>query len=402
MAKITQEEFILKAIEKYSNYDYSKVKYINDRCKIIIGCPIHGYVSVRVAQFLMHGCSACNPSAPETIQKFIDKANKKHNYMYDYSKVTTLKSYTDEFGKTIDIKSEIICKSCNNLFLQSTRNHLKGAGCPECARTKRSLSIKKAAAEKTVHIKIKDLEGFIAKSIEVYGDKFDFTESLYTQASKNINLRCKLHPETLITRKPSDHISSGKAGYLGCRHCSDERIRSIQTMNVNDFVEHCTKIHNSKYTYPGITQFENLDVEIDIVCNVHGEFKQSAILHKAGHGCTACARSMGLTEREWLDSLNIPNMKYQHKIDMGKHSLYADGYDPDTNTIYEFHGDYWHGNPKVFNANDINEVNKFTFGKLYEITCKRTDKLKKLGYNVVEMWENDWKQILKERKNNDK
>ena len=35
----------------------------------------------------------------------------------------------------------------------------------------------------------------------------------------------------------------------------------------------------------------------------------------------------------------------QHKIEyMPNKFLFTDGYDPTTNTIYEYLGDYWHGN----------------------------------------------------------
>jgi hypothetical protein len=58
--------------------------------------------------------------------------------------------------------------------------------------------------------------------------------------------------------------------------------------------------------------------------------------------------------------------------------------------VYEFLGDYWHGNPKIYNKNDINtRVNK-TFGQLYKETFTRFKKLRKLGYKIVYIWEKDF------------
>ena len=31
----------------------------------------------------------------------------------------------------------------------------------------------------------------------------------------------------------------------------------------------------------------------------------------------------------------------------------VDGYDSKTNTIYEFNGDFWHGNPNIYNLTDL-------------------------------------------------
>lgn len=68
----------------------------------------------------------------------------------------------------------------------------------------------------------------------------------------------------------------------------------------------------------------------------------------------------------------------------------ADGFDPETNTVYEFLGDFWHGNPKIYNPNDINAVNKKSFGILYENTLKRRNYLKSLDYKIKYIWESEY------------
>jgi len=72
----------------------------------------------------------------------------------------------------------------------------------------------------------------------------------------------------------------------------------------------------------------------------------------------------------------------------------VDGYDPDTKTIYEFNGDFWHGNPDIFNSYDYNNVSKKQFGELYENTLKRERELIKKGYNVISIWENDFNELF--------
>ena len=71
----------------------------------------------------------------------------------------------------------------------------------------------------------------------------------------------------------------------------------------------------------------------------------------------------------------------------------ADGYCEETNTIYEFHGDYWHGNPNKFNPN-----NKFrgeiTFGSIFIKTCIREFKLRERGYNYVCIWESEYRKKI--------
>ena len=92
----------------------------------------------------------------------------------------------------------------------------------------------------------------------------------------------------------------------------------------------------------------------------------------------------------WLDQLNI-DQKYRNKIIFINGKRYnLDALDSITNTVYEFYGDYWHGNPKVFDSEKINMSNNKTFGQLYGNTIQRELFLKKMGYNIVHIWEYDF------------
>jgi len=71
----------------------------------------------------------------------------------------------------------------------------------------------------------------------------------------------------------------------------------------------------------------------------------------------------------------------------------VDGYCEENNTVYEFHGDYWHGNPEIFNQDEINPTSKKTFGELYELTKLKERRIEEMGFNLVVMWESNWKII---------
>lgn len=80
-----------------------------------------------------------------------------------------------------------------------------------------------------------------------------------------------------------------------------------------------------------------------------------------------------------------------------------DGYCKKTNTVYEFHGDYWHGNPKKYDPNKRNEVAGKTFGELYKKTKARERYIKSQGYTLVVMWESEYdKNNSNKRKKNQK
>lgn len=69
----------------------------------------------------------------------------------------------------------------------------------------------------------------------------------------------------------------------------------------------------------------------------------------------------------------------------------ADGYCKETNTIYEFHGDIYHGNPNIFDPDECpHPYTTETAGELYQKTLEKEKIIKELGYNLVVLWENDW------------
>ena len=77
----------------------------------------------------------------------------------------------------------------------------------------------------------------------------------------------------------------------------------------------------------------------------------------------------------------------EFKIDnIGK----VDGFCDKKNIVFEFHGDFWHGNPKIFNYNEINKVSKKKFGELYNKTIERNLQIIEKGYNLIYIWEYDW------------
>jgi hypothetical protein len=86
----------------------------------------------------------------------------------------------------------------------------------------------------------------------------------------------------------------------------------------------------------------------------------------------------------WLDANHVPLR--EHVLSVGKRKYRVDGYNPNTNVVYEFLGSFWHGNPAVYKSTDINPVNKKTFGDLYRQTMERLTSLEDAGYVIVYVW----------------
>jgi hypothetical protein len=82
--------------------------------------------------------------------------------------------------------------------------------------------------------------------------------------------------------------------------------------------------------------------------------------------------------------INIKHVENFEEYKISDSKFKADSYCEETNTIYKFHGDYWHGNPKIYDQNDTTYFGK-KFGELYQKTIDREKLIKVKGYNLVVM-----------------
>ena len=80
------------------------------------------------------------------------------------------------------------------------------------------------------------------------------------------------------------------------------------------------------------------------------------------------------------------------RIPIGETFIQVDGFCRTTNTIFEFHGDVYHGNPRKFGPDDFCHPydKEKTAGELYQKTILREELIRSLGFNLVVMWEDEW------------
>ena len=291
-----------------------------------------------------------------TTNEFIKKSKLIHGDKYDYSKSVYVRGHDDVL---------IICP-IHGEFFQQPYSHLSGHGCKGCNDDNKPISIKE----------------FIKKAKLVHGNKYDYSQTKSIPSNRKSRVRkitiiCKIHGT--FQQFPKTHLDG-----CGCKKCYNDSHK----ITTNEFIQRCIKIHKNKYDYSKTIYFHP-KVKVKIICKKHGEFNQLPYGHLSGQGCVKCTSNISNKEIKFLNYLDIPDTpnNRQKKI-LG---FNVDGIDYKTNTIYEFLGDYWHGNPKIHNRNNINKANKISFGELYDFTFHKKFKiLKENGYSVKYIWENDW------------
>lgn len=228
-------------------------------------------------------------------------------------------------------------------------------------------------------------EKFIEKSKAIHGDKYSYELVEYISANKKVKIICLIHG--IFEQKATGHMNNG----YGCLQCARETDALLKKKDINLFIDQGHATHNRKYDYSKVV-YKNNSTKIEIVCNTHGSFFQTPDDHlNSGAGCPKCARVISHMEVAWLDYLKVPE-KYRHaQIKIENKFIKPDAYDPEINTIYEFYGDFWHGNPKIYDKTHINPVRHISYGDLYLQTLKKENLIKKSGYQLMTIWESEWK-----------
>ncbi len=137
VAKKNNPQFILDARAIHGNKFEYLAPYQTAIKKIDIFCNtcFHTFKQTPNAHLDGQGCPVCgarNLLASRLVERdkaaalFIERATKVHGDRYDYSET--------KYGKNCDTRIPVICRT-HGEFLVSPSNHLKGKGCPSCAKT---------------------------------------------------------------------------------------------------------------------------------------------------------------------------------------------------------------------------------------------------------------------------
>jgi hypothetical protein len=193
-------------------------------------------------------------------QEFIDKATAIHGDKYDYSLA--------EYGNNgREFRTTIICK-IHGAFEQRPKNHLAGRGCNECTKGK-SAEIKR----------LQSAELFVSKAEAIHGKKYDYSKSVYVNATSKLTVTCREHGDFEI--KPNNHLY-GK----GCRTCG----LSVNMLSIDEFVASSREVHGHKYDYSRVKLQMSCGV-VEIICPDHGVFFQDYLRHTYGNGCPGCSKT---------------------------------------------------------------------------------------------------------------
>ncbi len=125
---------------------------------------------------------------------------------------------------------------------------------------------------------------FVDRARVVHGDTYDYSHVDYVNAFTKIEIICPRHGAFL--QSPGMHIAGN-----GCQKCYDERReqrgRQWADETAGDFEVNSRKLHGRKYDYSRV-EYTRSHVPVEIICLLHGVFRQRPDSHLQGVGCPMC------------------------------------------------------------------------------------------------------------------
>lgn len=387
--KLTTEQFVARANKRFNNetivndngvtefkirFDYTNTKYLGCGVKVEYRCEKHNMMCSQRANTHLRGnggCVKCNIESRSkgytlyTTTIFINKSKEIHgNDRFIYDNTTYINANT---------KITITCKKHGDFLTTLTHHIHHKTGCAKCVR------------------KYWDIESFKKLGCKIHNNKYDYSKSIYVNSRTHLIIVCR-RCNNSFKQLPNHHINDKN----GCPKCS------IKYWDIESFKKIGNKIHNNKYDYSRSIYIHS-KIHLIIICRrCNNSFKQCPVYHiSTKYGCPRCAKKYSKKQILWLNYVsNTNNVIIEHAENNKEHSIknskyHADGYCRETNTIYEFHGCFYHGCKKCTDENNINPITKKPYRDLYRKTIERENFIKSQGYNLITMWEHEWDLIYK-------
>lgn len=139
----------------------------------------------------------------------------------------------------------------------------------------------------------KTINEFINESINIHGDVYSYDLVNYINNNTKVDIICSKHG--VFSVRPNDHLSK-KVGCSKCYNAGVSKKNRIKEGIFNRF----NLIHNNKYDYSN-SEYLGTDIKMDIICPLHGVFKQTPHHHLTGSGCKKCSNVYKPTTDEFIE-----------------------------------------------------------------------------------------------------
>lgn len=205
-------------------------------------------------------------------EEFIKKASLIHNNFFNYDKTNYVNSRTHI----------IISCPIHGDFKARPDCHLGGGKCKKCSNEKKSFTN----------------EEFLQKLKNKFGDLYNLSKVNYINSECNVELICQIHGSFIRNAGKLLHSN-------GCQKCNKEKADNNQRKSIDKLLIDFKKTHGDRYDYSLVDgTYINTYTPVEIICKIHGIFKQIPRDHIHGNNCPKCNESKG---EQFIENFLITN-----------------------------------------------------------------------------------------------
>lgn len=190
-----------------------------------------------------------------------------------------------------------------------------------------------------------------------------------------------------------------------CRKGYYEHGAGPKKKSISQWQNELCGIFGKEYNFASL---EKMSGKLKFECLAHGVVEQWEHSLRNGLGCPKCIKekeyvrkqeqarknfietgaylkgrnNVSKAETEWLDKLSVPLR--QHLIEETGQTV--DGFNKETNTVFLYHGCYWHGCPNTYDPEEIHPNIGVRMKDLYQQTLEYEQRIRDAGYNLVIEW----------------
>lgn len=238
---------------------------------------------------------------------WVDKATEKHSGRYTYPDSTRVQAEGDW-------KINVVCPE-HGTFLQSTRKHMWGRGCPQCAG------------------RGTDKRGML----ELKFPDWDFKDLDISRSKGKLRLHCESHGEFATTFNKL----MGTPGTTPCPECNHQAAGLKRRRLPSSWVAQVEDVHGDRVSVDSAS-ITTADRKATFVCGKHGEFRSVLQDVVTGHGCPKCSALVSGGEaclRDWLSELGFTVVGSDRStLENGEIDILL----PEQGIGIEYCGLYWH------------------------------------------------------------
>lgn len=201
----------------------------------------------------------------ELKSSFIERSRSKFGTKFTFNKANYVNYHT---------KIIITCPIHGDITITPDAHIKSKYGCKECAKVSAPV-IKEGTSSP-----VKTTEQFIIDSIQVHGNKYDYSSTIYKNRLSPVSIICPLHGEFTLPQ--------------ACRHLEGRGCKECYITNMfltkEEYLTQAREKHGDKYSYE-CTNYIGKKFDIIVTCPIHGYFTINAERHTKGFGCKLCKRS---------------------------------------------------------------------------------------------------------------